>query len=99
MPVSWGSRIERFKQGKTLRRKTPREAHAELAGSPSRNVVAILAESDPDRVPELVPERYARMSLNPFAFLRGAAAVMATPGVDFTVDLKRLAASVAVAAL
>ena len=77
MPVSWGSRIERFKQGKTLRRKTPREAHAELAGSPSRNVVAILAESDPDRVPELVPERYARMSLNPFAFLRGAAAVMA----------------------
>lgn len=143
MTVSLGSRIERFKQGKTLRRKTPREAHAELTGSPSRNAVAILAESDPDRVPELVPERYARMSLNPFAFLRGAAAVMATdlatqpmagisvqaggdshlmnfgafvtpennilfdvndfdetlPGVDFTVDLKRLAASVAVAAL
>lgn len=108
----------------------------------SRNAVAILAESDPDRVPELVPERYARMTVNPFAFLRGAAAVMATdlaaqpmagipvqaggdshlmnfgafvtpednilfdvndfdetlPGVDFTVDLKRLAASVAVAA-
>ncbi|MEH2539444.1 MULTISPECIES: DUF2252 domain-containing protein [unclassified Bradyrhizobium] len=142
MTVTLGSRTERFKAGKALRRKTPREAHADLKGSMSRNAVAILAESDPDRVPELVPERYARMTLNPFAFLRGAAAVMATdlaaqpvagipvqaggdshlmnfgafvtpednilfdvndfdetlPGVDFTVDLKRLAASVAVAA-
>jgi uncharacterized protein (DUF2252 family) len=137
------TRPERFKQGKALRRKTPREAHADLKGSQARNAVAILAESDPDRVPELVPERYTRMAQNAFAFLRGAAAVMATdlagqpaagipvqaggdghlmnfgafvtpednilfdvndfdetlPGVDFTVDLKRLAASVAVAAL
>jgi uncharacterized protein (DUF2252 family) len=143
MTVTLSSRTERFKQGKALRRKTPREAHADLKGPLTRNAVAILAESDPDRVPELVPERYARMSLNPFAFLRGAAAVMATdlaaqpmaglpvqaggdshlmnfgafvtpednilfdvndfdetlPGVDFTVDLKRLAASVAIAAL
>lgn len=137
------TRPERFKQGKALRRKTPREAHADLKGSQARNAVAILAESDPDRVPELVPERYTRMTQNAFAFLRGAAAVMAAdlagqptagipvqaggdshlmnigafvtpednilfdvndfdetlPGVDFTVDLKRLAASVAVAAL
>src|SRR5882757_10129252 len=143
MTVTLDSRSERFKQGKELRRKTPREAHADLKGSMARDAVAILAESDPDRVPELVPERYARMTVNPFAFLRGAAAVMATdlagqpmaglpvqaggdshlmnfgafvtpednilfdandfdetlPGVDFTVDLKRLAASVAVAAL
>src|SRR3989449_7705327 len=143
MTVALGSRTERFQVGKALRRKTPREAHADLKGSMSRNAVAILAKSDPDRVPELVPERYARMTLNPFAFLRGAAAVMATdlaaqpmagipvqaggdshlmnfgafttpednilfdindfdetlPAVDFTVDLKRLAASVAVAAL
>ncbi len=72
------SRNERFKQGKALRRQAPRAAHAELKGTLSRSSVAILAESDRDRVPELVPERYARMSLNPFAFLRGAAAVMAT---------------------
>src|SRR3977135_3981834 len=78
MTVTLGSRNERFKVGKALRRKTPREAHADLKGSMSRNAVAILAESDPDRVPELVPERYARMTLNRFAFLRGAAAVMAT---------------------
>src|SRR3954453_11227712 len=143
MTVTSGSRTERFQAGKALRRKTPREAHADLKRSMSRNTVAILAESDPGRVPELVPERYARMTLNPFAFLRGAAAVMATdlasqpmagiavqaggdshlmnfgafvspennilfdvndfdetlPGVDFTVDVKRLAARGAGAAL
>jgi uncharacterized protein (DUF2252 family) len=143
MTVTLSSRAERFKQGKALRHKTPREAHANLKGSMSRNAVAILAESDRERVPELVPERYKRMLLDPFAFLRGAAAVMAKdlavqpmvgipvqaggdshlmnfgafvtpednilfdvndfdetlPGVDFTVDLKRLAASVVVAAL
>ena len=143
MALTSSSRTERFKHGKALRHTTPREAHADLKGSLSRNAVALLAESDRDRVPELVPERYARMSLNPFAFLRGAAAVMAAdlaaqpmagipvqaggdshlmnfgafvtpennilfdvndfdetlPDVDFTVDLKRLAASVAVAAL
>jgi Uncharacterized protein conserved in bacteria (DUF2252) len=69
--LSSSSRAERFKQGKALRHKTPREAHADLKGSLSRNAVALLAESDRDRVPELIPERYARMSLNPFAFLRG----------------------------
>src|SRR5260370_31363412 len=78
MTLASSSRTERFKQGKALRHKTPHEAHADLKGSLSRNAVALLAESDRDRVPELVPERYARRSLNPFAFLRGAAAIMAT---------------------
>src|SRR5260370_25587998 len=143
MAQNWGSRTERFRQGRELGGKPPREGHADLKGSITRSAVEILAESDPDRVPDLVPERYARMMLNPFAFLRGAAAVIATdlaaqpmvglpvqaggdshlmnfgafvtpednilfdvndfdetlPGVDFTVDLKRLAASVVVAAL
>jgi uncharacterized protein (DUF2252 family) len=143
LQMTLDSRSDRFKQGKALRRKTPREAHADLKGSMARNAVTILAESDPARLQSLIPERYARMMLNPFAFLRGAAAVMATdlagqpmvglpvqaggdshlmnfgafvtpednilfdvndfdetlPGVDFTVDLKRLAASVAVASL
>src|SRR5258708_38999376 len=74
MTLNSSSRTERFRRGKALRHKTPREAHADLKGSLSRNAVALLAESDRDRVPELIPERYARMSLNPFAFLRGAAA-------------------------
>jgi uncharacterized protein (DUF2252 family) len=141
--VNLSARADRYKQGKELRRRVPRQTHADLKGPHSRSAVAILAESDPDRVPELVPERYKRMTENPFAFLRGGAAVMAAdlahqpmagvpvqaggdshlmnfgafvtpednilfdvndfdetiPGVDFTVDLKRLATSVAVATL
>src|SRR6266852_5875023 len=142
-PAPTGSFAERYEAGRRLRRKTPREKHADLAGSDKRDPVAILAAGDRTRVPELVPERYRRMLVSPFTFLRGAAAVMAAdlaheaaagipvqacgdchlmnfgafdtpeenvvfdvndfdetlPGVDFTVDLKRLAASVAVAAL
>jgi uncharacterized protein (DUF2252 family) len=134
---------ERYEHGTRLRKKAPREKHADLRGPASRDPVAILAAGDRTRVPELVPERYKRMLVSPFTFLRGAAAVMADdlkhqaaagipvqacgdchlmnfgafatpeenivfdindfdetlPGVDFTMDLKRLAASVAVAAL
>jgi uncharacterized protein (DUF2252 family) len=39
--------------------------------------VAILERQARSRVPELVPIRYGRMSASPFAFFRGAAAVMA----------------------
>src|SRR5258708_32681117 len=137
-----GPLAERFAKGRRLRKKVRRGGHAELLGSGDRDPVAILAAGDRSRVPELVPVRYERMLASPFAFLRGAAAVMAedlkhqaragisvqacadchlmnfgafaTPeqnivfdindfdetlaGIDFTVDLKRLVASVAVAA-
>ncbi len=136
------SRAARYRAGKALRLKSPRGAHAKLHGAMTRGPAAILAQSDPARVPALVPERYKRMLASPFAFLRGAAALMAQdlaqqpiagipvqacgdchlmnfgafvtpednilfdindfdetlPGVDFTADLKRLAASVAVGA-
>jgi uncharacterized protein (DUF2252 family) len=142
MAIALKSRADRYDYGKDLRTRTPREAHAEFHGPRDRDAVAILAESDAERVPELLPERYKRMMASPFGFFRGAAAVMATdlahqpvagapvqacgdchlmnfgafnspedtilfdindfdetlPGVDFTVDVKRLAASVAVAA-
>ena len=39
--------------------------------------MAILEESNQGRVPDLVPIRYGRMLNDPFAFLRGSAAVMA----------------------
>jgi uncharacterized protein (DUF2252 family) len=138
-----GALTERYARGTRLRKKVRREKHAELRGPADRNAVAILAATDRCRVPELVPVRYERMLSSAFAFLRGAAAVMAEdlrqqpmagisvqacgdchllnfgafatpeqnilfdindfdetlPGVDFTVDVKRLAASVAVAAL
>jgi hypothetical protein len=143
--TSWpsGTLAQRYDHGIRLRRRTPREHHADLHGPADRDPVAILAAGDRTRVPELIPVRYERMLASPFAFLLGAAAVMGedlrhqpTPGVvvqacgdchlmnfgafatpednilfdindfdetlpkvDFTVDLKRLAASVAVAAL
>jgi hypothetical protein len=138
-----GTLTERYDHGIRLRRRIPRVQHAELLGPAHRDPVAILAAGDRTRIPELIPVRYERMLASPFAFLRGAAAVMGEdlkhqptpgvavqtcgdchlmnfgafatpednilfdindfdetlPGVDFTVDLKRLAASVAVAAL
>jgi hypothetical protein len=78
MAAARTSRAERYKQGRDLRARTSREAHAEFHGSRDWDAVAILAESDVERVAELVPERYRRMMVDPFAFLRGAAAVMAT---------------------
>src|SRR5258706_2674686 len=73
----WGPLAERYEHGKRLRKKVPRERHAELLGSGDGDPVASLAAGDRSRVPELVPVRYERMLASPFAFLRGAAAVMA----------------------
>src|SRR5271169_1755547 len=134
---------ERYAQGVKLRKKSARQSHADLLGPADRDPVAILAAGDRTRIPRLIPVRYERMLTSPFAFLRGAAAVMAQdlkhqpsvgiavqacgdchlmnfgafatpeenilfdindfdetlPGVDFVVDVKRLASSIAVAAL
>lgn len=72
------SRDERVEAGKALRDKVPRTAQAIWKRPADRpDPVAILQASDPDRLPELVPIRYGRMLQSPFAFYRGAAAVMA----------------------
>jgi uncharacterized protein (DUF2252 family) len=56
----------------------PLEAHAEVVADAKRtDPLAILAQQDKSRLPELIPLRYGRMSRTPFTFLRGAAAVMA----------------------
>lgn len=69
---------ERRAAGRALRKVTPRSA---LAGfdPPARRFdpLKVLAAQDRVRIPELVPIRYGRMSVSPFTFLRGAAAVMA----------------------
>ena len=72
-----GTLAERYDRGVGLRQKNPRKQHADLLGPTGRDPVAILARGDRTRVPELVPVRYERMLTSPFAFLRGAAAVMA----------------------
>lgn len=136
------SRAERAQRGKALRARVPRDAFAELHLSAQRDSLAILERQEVRRIDFLVPERRKRMAASSFAYLRGAAAVMAAdfahgpqtglcvqaagdshilnfgtllspegrilfdvndfdetmPGVDFTVDVRRLAASLAVAA-
>ena len=136
------TREQRKAAGKALRTVVSRESHAQFTVDAHRDPLPTLTASDGLRVPSLVPERYKRMAVSPFAFYRGAASLMAhdlavgphiglpvqacgdchlmnfgafsSPegnvlfdindfdetfsGVDFIVDLKRLATSVAVAA-
>jgi uncharacterized protein (DUF2252 family) len=55
-----------------------RSSHAGWIAPPDReDPVAILERQAVSRVPDLVPIRYGRMAASPFAFFRGAAAVMA----------------------
>ena len=69
---------ERIAAGKELRKKFPRIDQGEYKESANRvDPVSILEEQGKTRLPDLVPIRYARMLTSPFAFLRGAAAIMA----------------------
>src|SRR4029079_18566951 len=63
--------------GRALRADVPRSAHAEWSPT-SRDPIAVLTAQGATRVPELLPIRYGRLSESPFAFFRGAAAVMAS---------------------
>ncbi|TQM13631.1 DUF2252 domain-containing protein [Pseudonocardia kunmingensis] len=69
---------ERAERGRAQRAVAPRSAHAELdLSAPRREPLTVLAAQDRTRLPELLPIRYGRMAVSPFAFFRGAAAVMA----------------------
>jgi uncharacterized protein (DUF2252 family) len=69
---------ERRAIGVEWRQKVPLGAHAEWARPANRaDPLDILVAQGRERIPELLPVRYARMKADPFAFLRGAAAVMA----------------------
>ncbi|MGJ3191003.1 DUF2252 domain-containing protein [Paenarthrobacter sp. FR1] len=63
-------------KGKAARQSLPRSAQG-IFLTPERNPVAILEEQHASRVAHLVPVRVGRMLQTPFAFYRGAAAVMA----------------------
>jgi uncharacterized protein (DUF2252 family) len=72
------SLAERAAWGKAARAEVPRSAHGEwLPPAGRRDPLELLEEQAASRVPELVPIRYGRMLVSPFAFYRGAAAVMA----------------------
>ena len=67
---------EDFARGRALRKTTPRRSLAQLVPA-QRSAIEILVEQNSNRVPGLVPLRFARMLTDPFSFFRGSAAVMA----------------------
>ena len=70
---------EHAARGKAERAQIPRAAHGAWEALPYRpDPIALLEEQAKTRVPELVPIRWGRMLVSPFAFYRGAACVMAS---------------------
>jgi len=71
-------RVERYEVGRQLRQRVPRATLADWTeGGRAADPVQLVIESNVGRVDRLVPVRIGRMTASPFAFLRGAAAVMA----------------------
>ena len=69
---------ERRSKGKALRDKVPRVSHAGWkAPKARRDPIELLLETNKGRIMTLIPIRFGRMSASPFAFYRGAAALMA----------------------
>jgi uncharacterized protein (DUF2252 family) len=71
-------RAERYALGRALRQRAPRSSLGEWEAPPDRpDPVQQVAAANEGRVERLVPVRVGRMAASPFAFLRGAAAIMA----------------------
>lgn len=69
---------ERREKGRNLREKVPHISHRTWQPSPSRpDPISMLQEQDTNRLKQLLAIKYGRMLQSPFAFMRGAAAVMA----------------------
>ncbi len=84
---------ERLDVGKALRQSCPRSAHREWQPPAHRaDPIELLIKNSEGREEHLVPIRYGRMMASPFAFYRGAAAIMAsdlshTPGSGINLQL------------
>ncbi|MFE3827982.1 DUF2252 domain-containing protein [Streptomyces sp. NPDC059092] len=84
---------DRAERGRAARKDASRSSHGLwIPGADRLDPLAVLARQAAHRVPELVPLRYERMAASPYAFLRGAAAVMAAdlatqPRTGLTVQL------------
>ena len=68
---------ERMALGRLQRKTTPRSAHRGWEPPGGRDPLGLLAASNQGRTPAFVPIRHGRMLASPFAFYRGAPAVMA----------------------
>ena len=82
-PAHLRTRDERFEAGRALRVSCPRESHAGFSPAEARpDPIELLIQSSEGRIEHLVPIRYGRMLASPFAFYRGAAAIMAADLAD-----------------
>src|SRR5215216_4382021 len=87
------SHQQRHERGRATRRLVPRSSHAAWTPVQDRpDPVDLLEAQAKDRLPDLLPIRYARMMASPFAFMRGSAIVMAndlasTPHVGIQAQL------------
>src|SRR5436309_6870532 len=87
------TQAERTERGRAARRRVSRSSQAAFEPAAHRpDPIALLASQAETRVPELVPIRYGRMLVSPFAFYRGAALIMAAdlaagPHTDLHVQL------------
>jgi uncharacterized protein (DUF2252 family) len=93
LPQSHNSPVaDRLALGKALRDQCSRKSQAEWKPPAKRaDPIDLLIENSQGRIEELVPIRYGRMMANPFAFYRGAAAIMAydlshTPSTGLTLQ-------------
>ena len=78
---------ERAARGKDARAQVSRESHSVFDPPPDRpDPISLLEEQAGSRVPELVPVRWGRMAVSPFAFFRGAALPMASDLVGTAVS-------------
>src|SRR4051794_41104670 len=79
--IAFGASVSREKRsaaGKALRSKVSRESQSDWHPHKGRpDPIEILVDSSKGRMKELLPIRYGRMLQSPFAFYRGAAAIMA----------------------
>ncbi|MFB7944372.1 DUF2252 domain-containing protein [Kitasatospora phosalacinea] len=84
---------ERTEAGRAARKRAPRSTTGHWRPAADRpDPLAVLRAQADSRLPDLVPIRNGRMAASPFAFLRGAAAVMAgdlatAPDSGLTVQL------------
>src|ERR1019366_4102118 len=84
---------ERRALGREARKAAPRASHGSWTPAPDRpDPLTLLRAEDDDRMADLVPIRWGRMSTSPFAFYRGSAVLMAAdlaplPRTDLTVQL------------
>jgi uncharacterized protein (DUF2252 family) len=73
------SHSERYAQGKSLREKCPRTAHANWKAPANRpDAVDLVLTAEKGRITDLLPLRHGRMARSAFTFYRGAALTMAS---------------------